>query len=125
MRHSYPTLRVCLGGDGEASAARALAQRLGIVDRVETPGWMTGATKAQWLARATIYALPSYAEGLPMSVLEAMAAGAPVVATPVGGISDVLSDGVHGLLVPPGDVVALVAALARLLDDAGLRDRLA
>lgn len=59
-----------------------------------------------------------------MAVLEAMAAGCATVASTVGGIPEVLVDGENGLLVPPGDAAALAAALARLLDDAGLRERL-
>jgi 2-deoxystreptamine N-acetyl-D-glucosaminyltransferase/2-deoxystreptamine glucosyltransferase len=75
-------------------------------------------------ARSAVVALPSHREGLPLSVLEAMVHGRPVVATAVGGIPELVEDGVTGLLVPPGDVQALRFALERLLADPVLRRRL-
>jgi glycosyltransferase involved in cell wall biosynthesis len=74
--------------------------------------------------RAAIVVLPSYREGLPLCVLEAMAHGRPVVASAVGGIPELVEDGVTGLLVEPGDVAGLRAALERLLADSALRKRM-
>ena len=74
--------------------------------------------------RAAVVACPSRREGFGVACLEAMAAGRPVVASSVGGLRDLVVDGVTGLLVPPGDVAALRAALEQLLADAGLRKRL-
>ncbi len=74
---------------------------------------------------ADILLLPSRSEGLPMSILEAMASGVAVISTPVGAIPDAIIDGETGLLVPPGDVPALSHAIFRLLDDPALRHRLA
>jgi glycosyltransferase involved in cell wall biosynthesis len=67
--------------------------------------------------RADVFVLPTYAEGTPISMLEAMAAGLPVVSTPVGGIPDVVEDGVEGYIVEPGDVEALADRLVRLIND--------
>jgi glycosyltransferase involved in cell wall biosynthesis len=75
------------------------------------------------LASADVFALSSRSEGLPLSILEAMAAGLPVVATAVGGIPELVVDGETGLLVPPGDAQALADALRRLLGDPSLRRR--
>ena len=75
-------------------------------------------------ARAAVVVLPSYREGLPLCVLEAMAYGRPVVASAVGGIPELVEDGVTGYLVEPGDVAGLRAAIERLLADPALRRRM-
>ena len=101
---------------------RARARELGIEDCVDVVGWVSGSAKQQILAESTVYVLPSYAEGLPMGVLEAAVAGTPVVATLVGGVADVVDNDVDGFLVAPGDVDALAERIMRLLGDAGLRE---
>ena len=121
----HPALRLVLGGTGELEWVQRRAAELGIAGRVETPGWLDDDARAAQLARAWLFCLPSHAEGLPMSMLEAMAAGVPVVATTVGGIPEAVGDGVEGLLAPPRDAAALALAIGRLLDDGGLRARLA
>ena len=117
----HPGLTLLLGGDGEQEQVRAEAERLGMSARVEVLGWVGPEHKAALLRRAALYALPSYAEGLPMSVLEAMAAGLPIVSTPVGGIPEIIDDGIEGMLVEPGDVAALANAIDVLLRDAERR----
>ncbi|HEU4851424.1 MAG TPA: glycosyltransferase family 4 protein [Telluria sp.] len=113
-------IELYLGGDGELDKVQARARELGIADRVHVLGWVRDEAKARELAHASIFVLPSYNEGLPMSVLEAMAAGLPVVSTPVGGIPEAVHDGVEGFLVTPGDVPALADRLRRLATDAEL-----
>ena len=79
---------------------------------------------ADVLAALDVFAMPSHHEGLPMALLEAMAASRAVVASAVGSIPEVIRHGESGLLVPPKDVPALVSALQRLLTDAALRSLL-
>jgi glycosyltransferase involved in cell wall biosynthesis len=120
----HPRLRLRMAGDGEVEEVRAAAGHLGLGAHVEVLEWVAGARKSALLASASVYALPSYCEALPMSVLEAMAAGLPVVCTPVGGIPEAVTDGVEGAIVAPGDVAALAAALDMLLSDAAARERM-
>jgi glycosyltransferase involved in cell wall biosynthesis len=113
-----------LGGDGDIDRAAGLAWQLGVSEHVHFLGWVTGADKDALLAMASVFVLPSYNEGLPMSVLEAMAWGVPVITTPVGGIPEVVRQNKEGLIVPPGDIHRLSEALCELLRDAPLRERL-
>ena len=102
---------------GQRQALLALAAELGIAERVEVPGPVTGAEKERSLRGAQCFCLPSYDEGLPMSMLEAMALALPVVVTAVGAIPEAVVDGEQGLLYPPGDIDALSAHLQTLVDD--------
>jgi glycosyltransferase involved in cell wall biosynthesis len=114
-----------VGAGPELSRLQALASELGVEDSVELPGYLEGSDLARQYRQATIFALPtSLAEGFPLSILEAMAAGLPVVTTPSRGPADHLVEGRNALLVPPGDLAALAAALIRLLRDAKLRRRM-
>ncbi|MBN8507445.1 MAG: glycosyltransferase family 4 protein [Burkholderiales bacterium] len=112
-----PGLRLLIGGNGEVERARARSAELGIDRRVEFLGWVSGGRKAELLSSAQFYVLPSHNEGLPMSLLEAMAHGLPVISTRVGGIPELVRDGIDGLLVEPGDVRALTDALVRVGSD--------
>jgi glycosyltransferase involved in cell wall biosynthesis len=87
-------------------------------------GFVLHSEAQRLLARAAVVVLPSHREGLPMVLLEALAHGRAVVATPVGGVPSLVEDGVTGLLVPPGDALALRAAIERLLADKDLRRKL-
>ncbi len=93
-----------------------LANELGVEDRISLPGPVSAGRVADYLRSAYLFCLPSYDEGLPMSMLEAMAYALPVVVTPVGAISEAVDDGVEALLYPVGDVKALADALGRLLE---------
>ena len=120
----FPTARLVLGGVGQVEEIRRLAGELHIAERVSCPGWLKGQEKNAALADSTVFILPSYAEGMPMALLEAMSWGLPVIGTPVGGVPQVVESEVNGLLVGPGDIEGLARALARLLQDPDLRQRL-
>jgi glycosyltransferase involved in cell wall biosynthesis len=116
--------RATLAGGGPVEQFRRLASDLGIADRTEFPGWLDQDRVAALCADADVLVLPSHAEGLAMAVLEGLSYGLAVITTPVGAHPEVIEPEVSGLLVPPGDVNALAGALARVIDDNGLRWRL-
>ena len=88
------------------------------------PGWVSGEAKRALWESANAFVLPSHVEALPMSMLEAMAHGLPVIATRVGSVPEVITDGVNGLLVPPQQVGELARAMSRLAVSPALRDQL-
>lgn len=108
--------------EGDLNTARDLLKELQLEDVCQLLGTVIGADKAQLLGSADLFVLPSYNEGLPMAILEAMAVGLPIVATPVGGIPEVVKDGFNGFLVKPGNVPLLAEVLAQLVCDSELRE---
>jgi glycosyltransferase involved in cell wall biosynthesis len=116
--------RATLAGGGPVDEFRTRAAALGLADRVAFPGWIDQSAASTLCAGADILVLPSHAEGLAMSVLEGLAHGLAVVTTPVGAHAEVIEPERSGLLTPPGDVPALAAALARVVSDPELRERL-
>jgi glycosyltransferase involved in cell wall biosynthesis len=120
----FPRLKLVCGGIGAIEEVRLLAAQLEVQDRVLCPGWLHPLSKSAELAGATVFILPSYAEGMPMALLEAMSWGLPVIATSVGGIPQLVTNEVDGLLVAPGDIDGVAAAITRLMNDATLRGRL-
>jgi glycosyltransferase involved in cell wall biosynthesis len=121
-----PDARLVLVGDGpELNHLRRLAGSLGVTRRVSFAGALPRDRVLRRLAGARAALLPSLWENLPHAAVEALSVGTPVVATSVGGVPEVVHDNVNGLLVPPGDVAALAAAMRSLADDDSLRDRLA
>jgi glycosyltransferase involved in cell wall biosynthesis len=120
VRQAVPELRLLLVGQGPLEAeTRRLAGELGLQEAVVFAGFRPDARRLA--AAFDVFALSSTYEGLPIALIEAMALGRPAVVTRVGGTPEVVSDGTHGLVVPPRDPAALAAALLRLLGDPGLR----
>lgn len=119
-----PRWQGILAGGGDIEGYRALATKIGISDKVEFPGWVDREGAIRLISQASALVLPSYDEGLPLVILEAMGMGLPVICTPVGVIPEVLADGETVLFVEPGDRAALAARIALLLKDADLRSGL-
>ncbi len=110
-----PGARLILAGTGELERARAAAEAAGVSPLVDLPGWIGFSDKLRAMAQASLFVLPSYTEGVPISLLEAMAAGLPSVVTPVGGVLDAVTDGQEALIVAPGDRAALARAIVQVL----------
>lgn len=120
----HPRWHLLMAGDGSLrEAAREVARVSGMAERVHFLGARDDV--AEVLAASDVFVLASHWEGNPMSVMEAMAAGLPVVATAVGGVPELVEDGVTGLLAAPGNVQALAAALTALAANPQRRQELA
>lgn len=126
LRDGGTTVELVLAGVGhDEEALRRHAVRLGLrPPHVVFPGWLAPEEKARLLARASCFVLPSYDEGLPLALLESLASGTPVVASAVGGVPDVVRDGVEALLVPARDAHALAEAIQHVVADPELAARL-
>ncbi|HTM62010.1 MAG TPA: glycosyltransferase family 4 protein [Burkholderiales bacterium] len=124
VRAAVPDLRLVCAGDGDRIGVAHYAERLGIADAVKFTGWVGPSGKRALLEHAAVFALPAYDAALPVSLIEAMSAGVPVVASPVGGIPEVVADGASGFLVAPGDKGALERALRKLLLEHALAKRM-
>jgi glycosyltransferase involved in cell wall biosynthesis len=121
-----PEARLVIGGDGTAlRGLRAMATELGVADAVVLPGRLTREEVAGAISRADVFVVPSRIEAFGIVALEAWRGGAPLVMTCHGGATDFVTDGVDGLLVDPEDVQALASAVAKVIDDPELRQRLA
>jgi glycosyltransferase involved in cell wall biosynthesis len=118
----HPDWQLILAGNGSQEEGLMRINELGIQSGVTFLGWVSGEAKEREFRIASIFCLPSYAEGFPMAVLDAWAYGLPVVTTPVGGIPDIVIDGENGLLFNPGDKEALAIQLNRLIEDVELRN---
>ncbi|MFZ1701745.1 MAG: glycosyltransferase family 4 protein [Pyrinomonadaceae bacterium] len=116
-------IKASLLGYGAKSLGN-LAAELGISTLIEHIGPVPFAERIQFFLRADIFVLPTYAEAMPISVIEAMAAGLPVISTTVGGIPELITDGVNGILVEAGDVKALTDKILTLCRDKPMRQTL-
>ena len=118
-----PSLSVCLAGDGEVEEVRALVAEKGLEQNISVPGWIDGGEKLRRLRDAATLVLPSYHEGLPMAILEGMAAGKAIISADVGAIPEVVGEE-NGILIKPGDISALADALLRCSGDGAMLRRM-
>lgn len=117
-------LPLIMAGDGELAEVKKLFEDRDLLKDISFPGWVRGADKDKCLKESGIFLFPSYYEGMPMAVLEAMAYGMAIVTTRVGGIPHLLEDGVSGYLCEPGDIEGLSKRLLELSKDGDKRRKM-
>ncbi len=118
----HPNLRLRLIGDGpERAKLETMAANMGLSDHVEFCGYKSQSEVAEALSTTDIFVLPSFAEGVPVVLMEAMASEVPVVTTRIAGVPELVTDTKSGILVPPGAAAPLAEALNTLLSDPKLR----
>lgn len=125
VKQRCPDAQLYLAGDGDIETYQSMAAELGLTHSIHCLGWIAGQAKIQLLTQTDIYCLPSYNEGFPMGVLEAMSAGIPVVASRAGGIPDAITHSEQGYLIDAGDVAGLAQALGDLIVHRSENQRLA
>lgn len=123
LRPELPQVRLTLVGDGPDRARLEQAAQ-GLGDMVTFTGYLSQAEVADALAQSDICVLPSFAEGVPVILMEAFASGLPVIATQVAGVGELVVDGESGFLVPPGDADSLADRIRTLVRDPDLRTRM-
>lgn len=114
-------LMLHVAGNGDVSRLTGVVRRLGISESVQYHGWLTERERNLLLDNTDIFILPSYGEGMPLAILEAMSYGLPVISTVVGGIPEMIINGETGILINPGDLEQLYLSLLELLSDSKKR----
>jgi glycosyltransferase involved in cell wall biosynthesis len=114
-------VELIIAGDGEGQRARDIIEKLNLSQHIKVLDWVNEQQRDELLEKASVFILPSYNEGLPMALLEAMSWGLPVITTPVGGIPELVISGENGLLVNPGEIEQLSAAMQSLIGSETLR----
>jgi len=111
-------------GNGEGDKICEEINKLVISDCVDVSGWLPNSEIIELLKKTMVFVLPSYNEGMPLAILEAMSYGVPIISTNVGGIPTLVEHGVNGLIISPGDIKHLEDSLRLLINDPGLRQRM-
>lgn len=124
LTKKYPDILLFCGGNGDLEKINREVDKLGIKENVNILGWVDQDKKKGILKKGQIFVLPSYNEGQPMAIIEAMSFGLPIISTMVGGIPDTIKHGKEGYLIEPGDLEALEIFINRLFEDSKLRDTL-
>lgn len=117
-------IRFILGGDGDVDDVGRFVKEKGLESIVTVPGWISGEQKEKYLKTSDIFILPSYNEQMPMSILEGMAYGYPIIATVVGGIPEMVKHGENGFLFKSGDIEEMTKYLKLLCENKDMRERM-
>jgi glycosyltransferase involved in cell wall biosynthesis len=124
LSDKYDKFKLIICGEGEFEKVNFTIDTLGIEKFVETLGWVCGKAKENVLKKGYILILPSYVEAFPMSLLEGMANGIPVIATSVGGVEDIVDDKINGFIIQPGNIKNLVKKIELLMNDKKLQKKM-
>lgn len=117
LHKKYPELKVIMAGDGEVDKVKELVNKKKLQSNIEVVGWVDFEGKIEIMKKIGTILLPSYNEGLPMTILEGMAAAKVVISTNVGGIPEVVKDGINGVIISPGNIDALCEAMEKVMLD--------
>ena len=120
-QNSSVITKLLIAGSGEVEPTKKLVEDLGLSQDIEFLGWITPKQRNELLAQTHSFILPSYNEGLPMALLEAMSWGLSIITTPVGGIGEVIKDRENGLLIEAGNLQELTDAISLLVSNSSLR----
>jgi len=119
-----PKAKFYMGGDGDIAQCKSIAQQNGILDNIEFLGWVSGEDKKRYLEESSIFILPTYNEGMPMAILDAMSYGLAVISTNAGGIPQIINSGVNGIRFEAGDIEAIILNITKLLMDTNYKRQL-
>ncbi|MEO1621501.1 MAG: glycosyltransferase family 4 protein [Cyanobacteria bacterium J06632_3] len=124
LKETMPNIRLTIVGDGpDRQMLEAQTAEAGLNEQVQFVGYQSQAAVRDYLQQTDVFVLPSFAEGVPVVLMEAMMSGVPVVATQIAGVSELVIDGESGFLVPPSNVDILCDRIQKLLADGPLRQR--
>lgn len=121
LKMSDPKIKMVMAGDGEIEAVKAKAEEKGVLENFVFPGWVRDGKKDELLKNSDIFFLPSYTEGMPMSILDAMGYGLPIISTNVGGIPRLVQEGYNGKLYEPGNAIGMAEGIRQLLENTNQR----
>lgn len=124
VSRAYPNVRFNICGNGDVEQVRQRMDELGLQAVVNLTGWIDGDAKLDYLRKGRIFLLPTYNEGQPMAILEAMGYGMPIVSTLVGGIPELVVQEDNGYLHKAGDCEGIASSLLKLLGDRSLAERI-
>lgn len=120
IRKNFPQARLVMAGDGQMEKVKEAFQKKDLLAEVEFPGWIRGQEKERLLRESSVFLFPTYHEGMPMAVLEAMGYGMGIVTTKTGGIPKLIAHKESGYLEKPGDTQAIAQDVMNLLQDENL-----
>lgn len=120
VKRKCPDVRLVMAGDGQMEQVREAFDKKSLLPDVTFTGWVRGREKNKLLQQSAVFLFPSYNEGMPMAVLEAMGYGLGIVTTAVGGIPQLIAHGKSGFLESPGDLSAMAEDVSELIQDGGL-----